>query len=81
MFPEARANTAPADPGPHGSRTVRRPRRGADEAGKVLVLVNAILIGVPSAYLASGSLAVTALAVTTACLTVLFYLRLGRHAA
>ncbi|MEU4472383.1 hypothetical protein [Micromonospora sp. NPDC023888] len=46
----------------------------------MLVLVNAILIGVPSAYLASGSLAVTALTVTTACLTVLFYLRLGRHA-
>ncbi|MFG1779053.1 hypothetical protein ACGFIG_21840 [Micromonospora sp. NPDC049048] len=47
----------------------------------MLTLVNATLIGVPSAYLASGSLAVTALTVMTACLTLFVYLRYGRPAA
>ncbi|MEU8258544.1 hypothetical protein AB0C06_30235 [Micromonospora inaquosa] len=81
MFTEARTNTDPAAQDPRAGRTARRPRRGADEVGTVLMLMNAVLIGVPSTYLTSGSLGVTALTVTTAFLTILVYLRVGRPAA
>ena len=81
MSTQARNNPDPSAPGPHHARPVSRPRRVPDEVGKVLMLINAILIGVPSAYLASGSLAVTALTVTSACLTLLVYLRFGRSTA
>ncbi|MEH0822175.1 MULTISPECIES: hypothetical protein [unclassified Micromonospora] len=80
MSTEARTSTVPAASGPRGVRPVSRTRPGADEVGKMLMLVNATLVGVPSAYLASGSLAVTALTVATACLTLIVYLWRGRPA-
>lgn len=42
-----------------------RPGDG-DDVGRLLVVVNAALVGVPGAYAASGSLAVTAIAAVLA---------------
>ncbi|MEU4635408.1 hypothetical protein AB0F90_13430 [Micromonospora chalcea] len=80
MSTEARISTVTAASGPRGARPISHLGHGADEGGKLLMLVNATLVGVPSAYLASGSLAVTALTVATACLTLIVYLRCGRPA-
>ena len=50
-----------------------RPGDG-DNVGMLLVVVNAALVGVPGAYAASGSLAVTAIAAVLAVILVLAYL-------
>jgi hypothetical protein len=50
-----------------------RPGSG-DDVGMLLVVFNAALVGVPSTYAASGSLAVTAIAAVLAVILVAAYL-------
>jgi hypothetical protein len=51
-----------------------RPENGRDEVSKLLVVVNAALVGVPGAYAASRSLAVTAIAALLAVVLLFTYL-------
>ncbi|MDG4794451.1 hypothetical protein [Micromonospora sp. WMMD1082] len=53
-----------------GELAERRPE-GRDDTGKLLVVMNGALIGVPSAYAVSNSLAVTAVAAVLAVVMVL----------
>jgi Flp pilus assembly protein TadB len=55
-----------------------RPGDGYD-VGRLMVFINAALVGVPSAYAASGSLAVTVIAAALACVLVVTYLVRRRH--
>ena len=50
-----------------------RPGDG-DDVGQLVVVVNTVLVGVPGAYAASGSLAVTAIAAVLAVILVVAYL-------
>jgi hypothetical protein len=55
----------PAGGGRHGD---------GNDVGMLLVIVNAALVGVPDAYAAAGSLAVTAIATALAVILVVTYL-------
>ncbi|WBC12958.1 hypothetical protein O7600_17440 [Micromonospora sp. WMMA1998] len=46
-------------------------REGRDDTGKLVVVMNAALVGVPSAYAVSNSLAVTAVAAVLAVVMVI----------
>ncbi|MET7808591.1 hypothetical protein [Micromonospora chersina] len=46
-------------------------REGRDDTGKLLVVMNAALVGVPSAYAVSNSVAVTAVAAVLAVVMVM----------
>ncbi|WP_328851327.1 hypothetical protein OG994_26350 [Micromonospora globbae] len=48
-------------------------REGADEPAKLLMVMNGALVGVPSAYALSNSLAVTAIAAVLAVVMVLAF--------
>ncbi len=63
---------------PRGEQPVGDGRPGGDEVGRLLVVVNAALVGVPGAYAASKSLAVTAIAAVFAVVLV-GYLARGRR--
>ncbi|MEV6706863.1 hypothetical protein [Micromonospora wenchangensis] len=57
--------------GETGGEPAERRAGGGDDTGRLLVVMNAALIGVPSAYAVSNSLAVTAVAALLAVVMVL----------
>ena len=65
------------------TREIGEPREerpeGRDDVGKLLVVMNGALVGVPSAYAVSNSLAVTAIAAVLAVVLVVAHLARRRR--